>query len=71
ALAALTAEITTLTNQLNNNNATTTNNKVDEVEQFHDVTRDSQQDEVVDSEVNDTKSAMVSNTINPKVQSAP
>ncbi|MCI89380.1 hypothetical protein A2U01_0110668, partial [Trifolium medium] len=53
AIAALTAEITTLTNRLNNNNnATTTNHKVDEVEQFHDVTRDSQQDEVVDSEVN-------------------
>ena len=45
--------------------------EVDEVEQVHDVTRDSQQDEVVDFETNNTKSVMVSNVINLKVQSAP
>ncbi|GAU33253.1 hypothetical protein TSUD_333760 [Trifolium subterraneum] len=44
---------------------------VDEVEQVHDATRDSQQDEVVDFEINNTKPTMVSNVINPKVQYAP
>ncbi|MCI37700.1 hypothetical protein A2U01_0058924, partial [Trifolium medium] len=55
-LTALTAQIATLINRLNNNNANN-NNKV---EQVHDVTRDSQHHEVVDSEVDDTRSTMVS-----------
>ncbi|CAJ2634073.1 unnamed protein product [Trifolium pratense] len=47
------------------------NKEADEVEQVHDVIRDSQHDEVVDFEIDNTKSAMVSNVINPNVQSAP
>ncbi|GAU43642.1 hypothetical protein TSUD_24110 [Trifolium subterraneum] len=40
--------------------------EVDEVEKVHDVTRDYQQDEVVDFEINNTKLVMVSNVINLK-----
>ncbi|CAJ2667029.1 unnamed protein product [Trifolium pratense] len=47
------------------------NKEGDEVEQVHDVIRDSQHDEVVDFGIDNTKSAMVSNVINPNVQSAP
>ncbi|CAJ2667684.1 unnamed protein product [Trifolium pratense] len=47
------------------------NKEADEVEQVHDVIRDSQHDEVVDFGIDNTKSAMVSNVINPNVQSAP
>ncbi|MCH99386.1 hypothetical protein A2U01_0020398, partial [Trifolium medium] len=45
--------------------------ETDEVEQVHDFIRDSQHNEVVDFEIDDTKSAMVSNVINPNVQYAP
>ncbi|WJX61398.1 hypothetical protein P8452_46492 [Trifolium repens] len=59
----------------NNNNANNFNNnksdsRTNEVEHIHDATRDFQYHEVVNSEGGDTKSAMVSNTTNPKVQSA-
>jgi hypothetical protein len=62
-------------NNNNNNNANNFNNnnndsRTNEVEQVHDTTRDFQYHEVVNSEGGDTKSAMVSNTTNPKVQSA-
>ncbi|WJX67583.1 hypothetical protein P8452_52039 [Trifolium repens] len=62
-------------NNNNNNDANNFNNnkndsRTNEVERVHDATRDFKYHEVVNSEGGDTKSTMVLDTTNPKVQSA-